>query len=554
MSVAPPPLPSAISSYGNQNSQQNGLEQQKANDDKDTSVTEDATSGGIIYPPAHIRVIADKTAQWVASSGSGAQLEERLRQSEKNNAKFCFLNPTDYYHAYYLHKIKEVKAGIVPKQTEAEVEVQTKVEEDVKGPPEEPPALEFMTPMPSVSAQDLDILRLTAQFVARNGRQFMVSLAQREGRNYQFDFLRPNHSLFNYFSKLVEQYTKILVPTPTMLEKIEARASDKYSVQEIVMKRVEYTAYQQELQKRRDEKEDAERQAFLSINWQDFVVVETIEFTEADEAMELPVPKSLKELENMSLAQKRMMQVLAETEQATPNATGGQDGPQDIEVDFDDDVDMEDSDDEENDVETSGGNFAEVSNANEIVMTAPQLTTQMKIKEDFVPKAFKGRTAAALKEATQLCPRCGQQIEISKMDEHVKIELLDPRWKEQREQAEAKNKASNMVSDGTDVVKSLNMLKAHRPDIFISEEEQQRVTEEERKRRIEKEISVWDGQSSTAALTAQRNAAAAAAAAAALAVGQSPYPLTQQQQPTPPTIGPQTGRDAKRFKQDHSSS
>lgn len=28
-------------------------------------------------------------------------------------------------------------------------------------------------------------------------------------RNYQFDFLRPQHSLFNYFTKLVEQYTKV---------------------------------------------------------------------------------------------------------------------------------------------------------------------------------------------------------------------------------------------------------------------------------------------------------------------------------------------------------
>jgi len=31
----------------------------------------------------------------------------------------------------------------------------------------------------------------------------------KEQRNYQFDFLRPQHSLFNYFTKLVEQYTKV---------------------------------------------------------------------------------------------------------------------------------------------------------------------------------------------------------------------------------------------------------------------------------------------------------------------------------------------------------
>lgn len=31
----------------------------------------------------------------------------------------------------------------------------------------------------------------------------------REHKNFQFDFLRPQHSLFNYFTKLVEQYTKV---------------------------------------------------------------------------------------------------------------------------------------------------------------------------------------------------------------------------------------------------------------------------------------------------------------------------------------------------------
>lgn len=55
-----------------------------------------------------------------------------------------------------------------------------------------------------------DVVKLTAQFVARNGRQFLTSLMNRE-KNYQFDFLRPQHSLFTYFTKLVEQYTKVRV-------------------------------------------------------------------------------------------------------------------------------------------------------------------------------------------------------------------------------------------------------------------------------------------------------------------------------------------------------
>ncbi|KAG0061597.1 Pre-mRNA splicing factor PRP21 like protein-domain-containing protein [Linnemannia elongata] len=519
MSVAPPPLPNAISGFG----AQNGTEEQPLAQETEQ---EDVASVGIIYPPPYIREIADKTAAYVSGSDSGALLEERLRQKEKSNPKFCFLNTTDPYHAYYAFKIQEAKSGKAPKAAELKAEVEAKIEEAIKPPPEEPPALEFMTPMPSVSAQDLDIIKLTAQFVARNGRQFMVSLAQREARNYQFDFLRPNHSLFSYFSKLVEQYTKILVPGPGMVEEIEARANDKYAVQDIVMRRVEYTAYQQELRKKKDEKEDAERQAFLSINWQDFVVVQTIEFTEADELVDLPLPKSLKELENMSLAQKRMIQVLAESEHAPVDA------PQDIEIDGnDDDMDMEDSDAEDNDDAENSP-----AGAHDVVMTASQSTAPMKIKEDFVPKAFKGRTAASLKEATQTCPRCGEQIPLSEMDEHVRIELLDPRFKELREQADAKTKASNMVTDGTDVARNLSLLKSHRTDIFS--EEQTRNAEEERKRQIEREKNVWDGQTATVAKTAQRHAAAAVAASAS----GSGYGHDASSAHLQSSIGPQRGQ------------
>lgn len=54
-----------------------------------------------------------------------------------------------------------------------------------------------------------DIVKLTAQFVALNGRTFLTNLMNREQRNFQFDFLRPQHSLFQYFTKLLEQYTKV---------------------------------------------------------------------------------------------------------------------------------------------------------------------------------------------------------------------------------------------------------------------------------------------------------------------------------------------------------
>ena len=56
-----------------------------------------------------------------------------------------------------------------------------------------------------------DVVKLTAQFVAKNGKSFLQTLIQKEQKNYLFDFLRPQHGHFQYFTKLVEQYSKVWV-------------------------------------------------------------------------------------------------------------------------------------------------------------------------------------------------------------------------------------------------------------------------------------------------------------------------------------------------------
>jgi splicing factor 3A subunit 1 len=61
----------------------------------------------------------------------------------------------------------------------------------------------------------------------------MNALLQREARNSQFDFLRPNHGLFGFFTKLTEQYTKVLAPSPDFKEKFERYGKDKYEVSDL---------------------------------------------------------------------------------------------------------------------------------------------------------------------------------------------------------------------------------------------------------------------------------------------------------------------------------
>ena len=53
--------------------------------------------------------IIDKTATFVARNG--LSFEERIRENERSNAKFCFLNPNDPYRGYYDHKVALVRDG-----------------------------------------------------------------------------------------------------------------------------------------------------------------------------------------------------------------------------------------------------------------------------------------------------------------------------------------------------------------------------------------------------------------------------------------------------------
>ncbi|KAI9359278.1 Pre-mRNA splicing factor PRP21 like protein-domain-containing protein [Zopfochytrium polystomum] len=423
---------------------------------------------GIIYPPPEIRKIVDTTATFV--SRNGVQFEAKIREDKKHDPKFCFLNPMDPYHAYYSLKVKEEREGKAePKEEAAKAQPTETVPEAANGKPvpKQPPRFEFLAEMPAISAQDLDILKLTAQFVARNGRQFLNILSQREARNYQFDFLRPNHSLFNYFNSLVTQYNKVLMPTKVQTTRLKASVKNKFEILERINQRVDYEMYQEEEKKKAEAEADVERRAYAMIDWHDFVVVDTVEFVDADETLPLPAPMSIMDLENMTMAQKRQA-VVFEAAAAL-----------DIEEE-DQEMDMED---------------AEPEDAKEEVKPTPAANSApnpIKIRADYAPKA--GKPSAA-PEPMQICQICGVAIKTSEMDEHVRIELLDPKWRERKQALEAKKRDSNLLQ-GVDVAKNLTRLSGYRTDIFGSDEVEigKKIGEDmEKMKQAEKEKVIWDG-------------------------------------------------------------
>lgn len=404
---------------------------------------------------------------------------DRVREKEKSNPKFSFLGDSDAYAPFYRWRLSEIKEGRGTAVSSGRpAEVQAAQPEKPKGP-SEPPAFHFSARMPIINAKDLEVVKLTALFVAKRGKSFMTALLQREARNFQFDFLLPQHSLHQFFTRLVDQYTILLrsegiddaTQETKRIEELKKISQNKYHVLEQAKQRGEWVKYQNQQKQKKEETEEQERIEYAQIDWHDFVVVETVLFDEADDSAELPPPTSLNDLQSASLEQKAAMSLNPlRIEEAMPtdleaptyyNAYPSQPEPfippsvspypqAQAQMPYPPPMDP-------------GVQYPPAVPA-EAPMPAAPGQPPMRIRSDYVPRAQARRQQAA--GAMALCPNCHQQIPVAELEQHMRIELLDPRWKEQRAKADSRSATTNLST--VDVVNNLKRLASQRSDVFDS--------------------------------------------------------------------------------------
>uniref|UniRef100_H2YW46 Splicing factor 3A subunit 1 n=1 Tax=Ciona savignyi TaxID=51511 RepID=H2YW46_CIOSA len=487
---------------------------------------------GIIYPPPEVRNIVDKTASFVGRNGP--EFEARIRQNEINNSKFNFLNGTDPYHAYYRHKVKEFIEGkgkepAVPKAPKPMyctattnqcyiVQPSVAVVQEQFVPKDPPASFEFTYDPPSISAYELDVVRLTAQFVARNGRSFLTQLMQREAKNYQFDFLRPQHSMFQYFTKLVEQYTKIFIPPKNVISKLKNETQK--SILEDVKYRVAWTKHEDRAKKREQQAVEKERTMY-QIDWHDFVVVETVDF-HPEERGNFPRPVSIDELGTRLLQQERIEKEEEKEESESEEEEQEEEQPQLVDMDMEEvrgvsiqalvsswllasaprqgySICGECYSEEEAEPEP-----APVPMRPRVVQPAPPPKPPIMSRDDVIirsnynPKqkeSFDIRKVINFGDNFMVSPITGERVAADKFQEHMRYGLLDPNWKElKKKQIAEKQQEEEVFAAGIDIEASLRGLAERRTDIFGVEETGigQKVGEED----VAAEDKVtWDGHS-----------------------------------------------------------
>ncbi|KAJ4374106.1 SF3a splicing factor complex subunit [Neocucurbitaria cava] len=434
----------------------------------------------VVIPPPNVRENVAKTADFINRRGDTQLpgLKQRVAGDPKTSLQFVL--DDDAYNAYFLWYLQQLKEGHGPAANQSAQPVVQKP----KGPPE-PPKFHFSARMPNISAKDLEVLKATALYTARVGENWLKELRNRESGNFQFDFLRPNHSFFQFFRSLVEQYKILLEEEATVearIEEVQRNSKNRFHVLDRAKERSEYVKYVTAQKEKEVKKAEDEHREFASIDWHDFAVIATVLFDEADDAVDLPAPALLNDLQSQSLEQKAMVSLSTRRlEEAMPdentyyNATQQHVPPPPVQPnyapmappvqapyatyapppqDYRTPAQIAREEDQARLARERQAESDQRARAQAATRGAPG-----RIVTDYVPRAGLKKSNVQM----SICPNCKQSIPANEMDEHLRIELLDPRWKEQREKAEARYSTTINTAD---VANNLKRLASARDDIY----------------------------------------------------------------------------------------
>ena len=171
-----------------------------------------------------------------------------------------------------------------------------------------------------------------------------------------------------------------------------------------------------------------------TIDWHDFVIVETITFTK--EAPTIPPPPPMPQQDNKMEIEEKY--VVPEPQRSAPMPVKPVSG--------------------------------------------------IKIREDYIPQL---NAAARVSTASSFIdPNTGNVIPIDQSAEHMRIALLDPKWQDQRKRALERQKDS-AYAGGDSIVENLNRLASRRTDIFNEDAEEGQ--EPKQKKSKTTDAIIWDG-------------------------------------------------------------
>jgi splicing factor 3A subunit 1 len=401
---------------------------------------------GVIRPPAEIRAIVDKTAQFVAKNGS--DFESKILAKEANNPKFSFMKSESPYFAYYKQKVQDLSSGnekpqengdsvkkvLIAKETEEKNKVEKSDSNQQETSAKKPERIDstsaaesvnilskvlksldlsnkehkdaFIFPIPaSLTPSQLETIHLVAQYTCAYGKSFLASLTTKEYRNPVFDFLKPSNPNFVYYTSMVDAYNKVAKMPTELTTKLDSYKHDIANILSVAVIKSNMRRKLEE-EKLKDQQISTSLSVTSKIDWHDFVIVETIDFRNEEEVSEgksanLPPPTSKHTIPGS------VQQTVAEHDE--------------------DDMEME--------VESSypaanGGNLNQQAPFEPKMYVDDSTGEEINIVSEDMLQSYQVSTAKT--QSVQISgfvdPKSGQEIPLEAASEHMRIETLDPKW------------------------------------------------------------------------------------------------------------------------------
>ncbi|CAM9012630.1 unnamed protein product [Wickerhamomyces anomalus] len=346
----------------------------------------------VIIPPPAIKEIILKTATYVHRNGK--EFETKIRENESNNNKFTFVNENDPYNKYYNFVLDNIETFIEVSGENGSADAEEQQEDEQVEPPLE---LDFLVELPPITSKDLEIIKLTALFVAKNGENYINQIKNKyKDQTAQFSFLNDSHSFHQLFLSFLKQYRKLI------------NSKEDIDLDHDVLEESYIRAKFNEINKintvKSKEIEEAKKLKYASIDWQDFIVVETINITDIDSHTEFPLPLTIADLQYRSLEQKS----------------------QDISI----------------------------PSVTPIADTKETSAKPMKIRSYGETRLKRGQQGQG--EKLVECPITGKLIPESNFERHMQILLRDPKYKQEKLNYESKIKNSNLST--SEVVNNIKNL------------------------------------------------------------------------------------------------
>ncbi|OWB58131.1 hypothetical protein B5S28_g4128 [[Candida] boidinii] len=473
----------------------------------------------IILPPDEVKQMIIKTAGYVNRNGKSFELRLKDKNSNDNdngvNSKFSFLFESDPYFGYYNYILSQLKTGksvssVTSVENVGNSSVSTSTEingnrgvgegvNEIKKPVE----FEHYMKLPSILQIDLEVIKLTAKFIAINGEDgkydenfmnLLIDNISNKLSDYsgQFEFLKKTHSFYKIFKFYKNSYNKLINFKNGLIDLLNIEFEENQLLDELYS-RAEYEKKIEIEYKNEKLKNEKEKLEFASINWDEFSIVETIEFTEIDDVAELPGPLNKSELEYRSLIQKQSTSLL---EEAPP--------------DFSESEPIEEVDHKEKEEEEEEQEYATNDQDLEDDDEVPGYD-QGKINKPIQRSVLKGMNikAAGVSRLQQQqqhqnkatsssgivqydsngekllrCPISNQLIPESKFAQHIQILLRDPRYKDEKRKYELKYKYSNDYS-GDQIYENIKNL--------VNDDKQNEDVNVSSNGNFNKRQQIWDG-------------------------------------------------------------